>query len=232
MDLSKAFDCLNQELLIAKLDAYGFSRSALLFIHSYLTNRKQRVRVNGSFSTWTETVLGVLQGSVLGLLLFNIYQNDLFMFLEDTKVCNYADDTTIYACGPKIETVIAHLEHDALKITEWFPNNLMTLNEDKCHLMVFGVRGGNEVMIKIDEACVKESTGENILVITFDQSLSFKEHVKILCRKACQKLHALARVSCYMDTEKLQHLMRALCYPTLATVNLCGCFMIEPQIIE
>ena len=51
MDLSKAFDCLNHELLIAKLNAYGFSRSALLFIHSYLTNRKQRVKVNGSFST-------------------------------------------------------------------------------------------------------------------------------------------------------------------------------------
>ena len=81
------------------------------------------------------------------------------MFLEETKVCNYADDTTIYACGPKIETVIAHLEHDALKITEWFPNNLMKPNDDKCHLMVFGSRGGNEITIKIGEACAKESTG-------------------------------------------------------------------------
>ena len=74
--------------------------------------------------------------------------------------------------------------------------------------MVFGARGGNEITIKIGEACVKESMGEN-LGITFDQSLSFKEHVKTLCIKACQKLHALARFSCYMDTEKLQHLMRA-----------------------
>ena len=54
-------------------------------------------------------------------LFFNVYLNDFFMFLEETKVCNYADDTTIYVCGPKIETNIAHLEHDALKITEWFP---------------------------------------------------------------------------------------------------------------
>ena len=186
-DLSKAFDCLNHELLIAKLNAYGFSRSALLFIHSYLTNRKQRVKVNGSFSTWTETLLGVPQGSALGPLLFNIYLNDLFIFLEETKVCNYADDTTIYACGPKIETVIAHLEHDALKITEWFPNNFMKLNEDKCHLIVFGARGGNETTIKIGDACVKESSEENFLGITFDQSLSFKEHVKTLYRKAGQK---------------------------------------------
>ena len=153
--------------------------------------------------------MGVPQGSFLGPLLFNIYLNDFFMFLEETKVCNYADDTTIYACGPKIETVIAHLEHDALKITEWFPNNLMKLNEKKCHLIVFGARGGNDITIKIGEAYVKESMRESLLGITLDQSLSFKEHVKILCRKACHKLHALARVSCYMDTEKLQHLMRA-----------------------
>ena len=102
-DLSKAFSWLNHELLIAKLNTYGFSRSALLFIHSYLTDRKQRVNITGSFSTWTEAVQVVQQGSVLGPLLFNIYLNDLFMFLEETDICKYADDTAIYACGPNIQ---------------------------------------------------------------------------------------------------------------------------------
>ena len=73
MDLSKAFDCLNHELLIAKLCAHGFSRSALKLIHSYLNERQQRVKVNGSFSTSKMTSLGVPQGSVLGPLLFKIY---------------------------------------------------------------------------------------------------------------------------------------------------------------
>ena len=74
-----------------------------------------------------------------------IYLIDLFMFLEETKVCNYADDTTIYAFGRKIEIFITHLEHDDVKTAEWFPNNLMKLNEDKCHLIVFGARGGNGI---------------------------------------------------------------------------------------
>ena len=91
MDLSKTFDCLNHKLLIAKLEAYSFSRTALKLVHDYLLNRKQRVKINGSFSFWQESFRGVLQGSVLGLILFNVFINDLFFLVEETKVCNYAD---------------------------------------------------------------------------------------------------------------------------------------------
>ena len=96
--------------------------------------------------------------------------------------------------------------------------------EDKCQLMIFSAKGSNKRTIKIGEACVKESKEENLLGITFDQSFSFKQYVEVLCGKASQNLHALARVSRFMDIEKLQRLMRAF---VSATVHLFRYSMIE-----
>ena len=108
MDLSKAFDTLNHDLLIAKLHAYGFDIKTLKLLHSYLTKRWQRTKVHG-FSTWSELLQGVPQGSVLGPILFNMYLNDLFYLTEMTQVCNFADDTTFYVCDKDLNILINRL---------------------------------------------------------------------------------------------------------------------------
>ena len=138
MDLSKALDCLNHELLLAKLEAYGFSTSSIRMMHSYLTGRRQRVKVNGSFSSWKEMKLGVPQGSVLGPLLFNIFINDIFLLLNETEICNYADDTTIYCSHRELQEVTLRLENDAAELSHWFAEHLMKLDEEECHLLIFG----------------------------------------------------------------------------------------------
>ena len=112
MDLSKAFDILDHDLLIAKLNEYGFHKHALALIHSYLKDRWQRTKVDGKFSSWSELLKGVPQDSILGPLLFNIYLNDLFYFIIDTDICYYADDTSLYAIDLDLHKLIKRLEND------------------------------------------------------------------------------------------------------------------------
>ena len=95
MDLSKAFDCVPHDLLLAKLSAYGFSNEALGYIMSYLTERKQATRLNNVYSTFQLILSGVPQGSILGPILFNIFLNDFIYFIETANVHNYADDNTL-----------------------------------------------------------------------------------------------------------------------------------------
>ena len=95
-DLSKAFDCLSHDLLIAKLNAYGFSIAALRLVQNYLSNRKQRTKINSGFSSWEEILFVVLQGSILGPFLFNIFLCDLFFIMNETDFASYVDDSTTY----------------------------------------------------------------------------------------------------------------------------------------
>ena len=95
-DLSKTFDCLSHDLLIAKLHVYGFNIPALRLFHNYLTNRNQRVKIDSTFSSWEEILFGLPQGSILGPFLFNIFLCDLSLFIKDIDFASYADDNTPY----------------------------------------------------------------------------------------------------------------------------------------
>ena len=99
MDLSKAFDTINHDFLIAKLYAYGFSNYSLKLLYSYLNNGKHRIKIEQKFISWKQFSQGVPQGFVLEPLLSNIYLNDLFFLSEFTDLRNFAGDTIFYACN-------------------------------------------------------------------------------------------------------------------------------------
>ena len=121
------------------------------------------------------------QGSVLGPLLFNIYINDLLLSLNNTDACNYADDTTLFACDIDTDSVIARLELDSAHAIKWFSDNYMKLNEDKCHLLTFGNMSDDSVSIKIGSSTIANSTEEKLLGVTLDSKLTFEQHVSNLC---------------------------------------------------
>ena len=203
-DLSKAFDCFDHELLIAKLNAYGFSLPALKLVHDFLSNRKQRTKVNRTYSSWLEIVFGVPQGSILGPLLFNILLADLFFILNDVDIASYADDNTPYVIADDINGVIASLEQTSKALFEWFENNFLKSDADKCHLLV---SSSDAVNLTVSEYDIKNSECEKLLGLKFDNKLTLEKHITDICRKASRKIYALARIVSYMDLSKQRMVM-------------------------
>ena len=133
-DLSKAFDCLPHDLIVAKLDANGFSLSAAGLMQSYLCNKKQRTKINTAYSSREETFFDVPQGFILGPLLFNIFICDLFLIMNKVDFANYADDNMPYVIGNGVKEAINSLKKASDELFYWFANNQMKANPDKCHL--------------------------------------------------------------------------------------------------
>ena len=137
-DLSKAFDCILHDLLIAKLAAYGFDYNSLQILKSYLSNRKKRTKINDAYSKYFEILFGVQQGSISGSLLFNIYICDMFYDINDCDIASYADDNIPYVSSSNLDALINKLEESTTNLFQWFTNNHMKANADKCHLLVTG----------------------------------------------------------------------------------------------
>ena len=139
----------------------------------------------------------------MGHLLFNIYICDIFFNIIECDIVSYADNNTPY----NFDNVISDLEKSTNSLLNWFRENHMKANADKCHLLV---SSNESCTAKIEDFSIKNSTEEKLLGVKFDSNLSFENHVTSpLCKKASQKLHALARISHYMDLNKRRNLMKA-----------------------
>ena len=195
--------------MLAKLDAYGFSKQALAIICSYLSNQKQNIKIHNDFSSWKDLILGMPQGSVFGPLLFNIYLNDLFFLLKFVDIRNFADDTTRYISDKSLENVLKSLEENSMLAISWFENNYIRLNTDKCILIVSGYKH-EQVWANIGKDLIWESNDVKLLGITVARDLKFYKYILKPCSKANQKLSALSKIAKLLSFKRRKTLFRAL----------------------
>jgi len=180
--------------------------TALSLMYNYLNNRKQKVKVGNHYSNLRNVEMGVPQGSILGPLLFNIHIADLFQFLPTSNIVSFADDNTPYVTHIDIHQGVKDLEMISITLFDWFTNNYMKANPEKCNLLASRLENINAI---IDGNLIEGSKSEKLLGIQLDCNLTFNEHVENLCKKASQKLSALARISSFIDESKRRVLFKA-----------------------
>ena len=217
MDLSKAFDCLAHDLLVAKLGAYGLGYYALKLLLNYLSDRKMRVRIGANFSEWVNVLFGVPQGSILGPLLFNIFINGLFFLSLESKICNFADDNTLYVCDTSFEAVLQKLLEDVPVVIHWFRKNEMAVNPKKFQVMFLGC-DKQGLQIPIDNTTIISSNSVRLLGIIIDHRLTFNDHIFEICNKANRKISALLRIRNFLNKKQAEILSNSY---ILSAFNYC-----------
>ena len=196
LDLKKAFDTVNLDILLHKLSFYGVRGNVLSFIRSYLTNRRQYVNVNGSSSGVKDVSVGVPQGSVLGPLFFNIFINDICKISSAKKIL-FADDAVFYITDSSFQSCIYKLNQLINQLSEWLLNNKLIANVSKTKLMVFTPKHIKDLPdIYFNNEILEWVTNIKYLGMIIDNDLSFISHSRQVFRKL-SKLHGIIYVSSF-----------------------------------
>ena len=217
IDLRKAFDTVNHELLLKKLSSLGCSNNSVKWFQSYLSDRSQRVFFKGASSSALNVCTGVPQGSILGPLLFSIYVNDMPGSVTDGVIDMYADDTTLTVSGNDVREVEEKLSNGVTKVMEWIIANRLVVNLDKTAVMLIGSRAklncAGDFNVTVCGNVLKRVKVAKCLGLLIDEELNWKDQVEKVTKTVQSKLCMLRRVRPYVPTHSLVLLYNSFVQP-------------------
>jgi hypothetical protein len=226
-DFQKAFDSVPHDLLLSRISSTGINRTILDWIEDFLSNRTQKVRVGQTTSDLAPVSSGVIQGSVLGPTLFNIFINNIDKNLEYCKILKYADDTRIFLTSPKnnynLQDLRSRMQNDIDNFVIWMNNSGMSLNVDKSFFVSFG---------RSDTPRSYTINGNNIPnkhvfcdlgVLVQSSPIGFKPHIDSIVSKAFKRLGVINRVFKNTNSHTTVKLFKSFVRPLLEYSSIIWC---------
>ena len=223
VDLKKAYDTVNHDILLKKLELFGIRGIPLKWFCSYLENRLHRVKIGECFSAYTHTMVGVPQGSVLGSILFLIYMNDLPAICNKLFSVLYADDTCFSLADSNYNNLISNFNEEMIKFRAWLSFNRLSLNLTKTVALNFSKRRPSfteNYPICINNETVSFCDETRYLGDLLDAKLNFRHHVNYVAEKISKNIGIMFRLSKNVPRSVLNILYHSLIYPYLIYCNI------------
>ena len=224
MDLSKAFDTIPHELLLAKLKAYGVNSRSCMLLKDYLHGRMQRVKVGDTSSDWQEVRRGVPQGSVLGPMFFNIFINDLFLQIKTVQLNMYADDGQLYTADTDPVSLERRISREVSSANAWYEINGMIANPSKHQGMILG-KTDHQFNFSVNDSV-------ELFGVTIDKDLTFKQHVSSICKKVNNQFSVMTMFGKLMSVKPCYVFIRHLYFLTFIIVLWCGISLVNKILIN
>ena len=222
LDLAKAFDSVNHNILLQKLEKYGIRGIPLKFMESYLSNRYQYVKMNDKSSKLELIDIGIPQGSIMGPLLFLLYINDL-PNASNFFVKLFADDTFLSLSSPNFNELKKKTNNEIRKIFNWLVANKLTLNIKKSQFMIISKRKGvnfNAFKLKINGVALERCSAYKYLGLWIDEGLTWKKHLKHVCQKLSKACGIISKIRHCVDINTMKIIYYALGYSYLRYCNI------------